>query len=203
VLDDAVEYSLLDVNPARGKRRRMRVAKPRRSFLEPDMVVDLLDEAGAWERRLQPHHRYGRCAVLATLCLAGPRISELTNASRAQLDLRGGRLRVGEAKTDAGLRDLELTAFLLDEIKAHLEAIPSSRLGGSQGAAMPVFPTRTGRRLNASNIRKPAAQRDRRTSQQEASEEGPHADARESDAARATSHLRQPGVGRRARSAFG
>ena len=84
ILDDAVEYRLLDANPARGKRRRMKVAKPRRSFLEPDMVIDLLDEAGAWERELPEHQHYGRRAVIAVLCLAGPRISELTDAPRAR-----------------------------------------------------------------------------------------------------------------------
>jgi len=46
VLDDAVEYELLDTNPARGKRRRMRLPQSRRTFLEPDQVVDLLDAAG-------------------------------------------------------------------------------------------------------------------------------------------------------------
>jgi integrase len=152
ILDDAVEYRLLDSNPARGKRRRMKVTKSRRSFLEPDMVVDLLNAAGEWERSLPEHQRYGRRAVLATLCIAGPRISELTNAPRARLDLHGARLRVGEAKTEAGLRDLELTAFLLDELRARLAAIPA-RLRRSHGAALPVFPTHTGGRLNASNVR--------------------------------------------------
>jgi hypothetical protein len=76
ILDDAVEYDLLSANPARGKRRRLKVPKPARTFLEPDMVVDLLDVAGEWERSLPPHQRYGRRAFLATLCLAGPRISE-------------------------------------------------------------------------------------------------------------------------------
>ena len=47
VLDDAVEYGLLEANPARGKRRRAKVPKSSRTFLEPDMVVDLLDVADA------------------------------------------------------------------------------------------------------------------------------------------------------------
>lgn len=152
VLDDAVEYKLLDANAARGKRRRMKVPRSRRTFLEPDMVVDLLDEAGSWEASLPVHQRYGRRALLATLCLAGPRISELTEASRARLDLHGGRLRVGAAKTEAGLRDLELTAFLLDELRAHLAALPT-RLRDGYGAALPIFPSRTGGRLNAANVR--------------------------------------------------
>lgn len=152
VLDDAVEYKLLEANAARGKRRRMKVPRSRRSFLEPDMVVDLLDEASEWEASLPAHQHYGRRALLATLCIAGPRISELTNAPRARLDLHGGRLRVGEAKTEAGLRDLELTAFLLDELRAHLAAVPM-RLRDAHGAALPILPTRTGGRLNASNVR--------------------------------------------------
>ncbi len=52
ILDDAVEYGLLDANPARGRRRRLPARQSRRSFLEPDMVVDLLVAAGVWEREL-------------------------------------------------------------------------------------------------------------------------------------------------------
>jgi hypothetical protein len=83
ILDDAVEYGLPTANPARGKRRRLKVLKPCRTFLEPDMVVDLLDVADEWERSPPPHPRYGRRAFVATLCLAGPRISELTQTTVA------------------------------------------------------------------------------------------------------------------------
>jgi integrase len=152
VLDDAVEYRLLMANPARGKRRRMKVPKTRRTFLEPDMVVDLLDEAGEWERSLAEHQRYGRRALLAVLCLGGPRISELTSAPRSRLDMHGGRLRVGESKTAAGLRDIELTALVLDELRPHLAAT-SPALRERHGAALPIFHSRTGDRLNASNLR--------------------------------------------------
>src|SRR3954453_23728625 len=95
ILDDAVEYRLLAANPARGKRRRLKVPKPARSFLEPDMVVDLLDVAAEWERSLPAHQRYGRRAFLATVCLAGPRISELTPTTIARLDLEAGGLQLG------------------------------------------------------------------------------------------------------------
>lgn len=156
VLDDAVEYKLLDANPARGKRRRMKVEKPSRSFLEPDMVVDLLDVAGEWEadliRRKRPDQCYGRRAFLATLCLAGPRISEAIESDRGWLDLHSGTLRLGK-KTAAGRgRTLELSAFLLDELRAHLAAVPAV-LRDSGGATLPLYPTRTGGRLNASNVR--------------------------------------------------
>src|SRR5207249_1868216 len=76
ILDDAVEYSLLSANPASGRRRRLKQDKAPRNFLEPDMVIDLLDVAGEWERDVPPHQRYGRRAFLALLCLGGPRIEE-------------------------------------------------------------------------------------------------------------------------------
>ena len=116
------------------------------------MVVDLLDVAGEWEANVPPHQRYGRRALLGALCIAGPRISELTGARRSRLDVHGGRLRVGEAKTEAGLRDVELTAFLLDELRAHLAAVPAE-LRDTHGAKLPIFTTRTGGMLNASNLR--------------------------------------------------
>ena len=152
ILDDAVEYGLLDANPARGKRRRMKVPKSSRTFLEPDMVVDLLDVAGAWERELPAHQHYGRRAFLATLCLSGPRISELIESPRGRLDLHTGQLVLGK-KTEAGIdRTLELSAFLLDEIRGHMAAVPA-HLRDAHGAALPIFPTRTGGRLNPSNVR--------------------------------------------------
>lgn len=151
ILDDAVEYGLLDANPARGRRRRMKLAKSRRTFLEPDQVIDLLDVAGEWERELPPHQQYGRRALLAALCLAGPRISELTGVPRARLDLHGGRLRVGEAKTAAGLRDIELTFFLQAELREHVAHM--SALGRPTSAGAPVFPTYRGGQHSASNIR--------------------------------------------------
>jgi integrase len=152
VLDDAVEYGLLEANPARGKRRRLKVPKSSRSFLEPDMVLDLLDVAGEWERSLPPHQRYGRRAFLATLCLAGPRISELTQVPLGRLDLHEGGLALG-LKTEAGIdRHLELSAFLIDELRAHAESVPAA-LRDRKGPALPLFPTRTGGRLNPSNVR--------------------------------------------------
>jgi integrase len=146
-LDDAVDYGLLESNPARGKRRRMKVPKLARSFLEPDMVIDLLDEAGAWEAELPRHQRYGRRALLALMLLSGgPRISEVCLAGRGEIDLEAGRWRIPASKTDAGARDVELTAFTIAELKAHLAARNPDPHG-------PLFPTWSGGRHNPSNIR--------------------------------------------------
>lgn len=64
VLDAAVEDGYLETNPARGKSVRVKEARPRRTWLEPDEVRCLLDAAGT--------HR----ALLATMILAGLRVSE-------------------------------------------------------------------------------------------------------------------------------
>jgi integrase len=56
-------------------------------------------------------------------------------------------------KTEAGIdRTLELSAFLLDELRAHLAAVPD-RLRDTHGAGLPTFPTRTGGHMNPSNVR--------------------------------------------------
>jgi integrase len=49
ILDDAVEDQHIAHNPARGKRMRVRVPKPTRSFLEMDELAALLDAAAAQE----------------------------------------------------------------------------------------------------------------------------------------------------------
>jgi integrase len=150
VLDDAVEYRLLAVNPARGRRRRMRERKSSRSFLEPDMVVDLLDAAGGWEAGLPPHQRVGRRALLALLCLAGPRVGEVIAADRGDFDLAGGRWRIPESKTDSGRRDVELTMSLRDELVEHVAMMKA--LGRPMGSRNPMFPTRTGARPDRGGI---------------------------------------------------
>jgi integrase len=150
VLDDAVEYGLLVANPARGRRRRMRERRPPRAFLEPDMVVDLLDVAGEWEASLPTHQRVGRRALLALLCLAGPRVGELIAADRGDFDLAAGRWRIPEAKTDSGRRDVELTMCLRDELVEHVASMDG--LGRAIGARAPLFPTRSGRRQDRGGI---------------------------------------------------
>ena len=90
ILDDAVEYGHIDTNPARGRKRRLRAAKPRRTWLELDEVRSLLDASDK--------HR----ALLATMILSGLRVGELTELRWRDLDLAQSRLRVQEAKTDAG-----------------------------------------------------------------------------------------------------
>src|SRR6476469_4356607 len=117
------------------------------------MVLDLLDVAEDWERALPPHQRYGRRAFLATLCLAGPRISELTQTPVARLDLEAGGLQLG-LKTAEGIdRHLELSAFLVDELRAHVESLPAALRERHDPAPPPAMASRRARVSSSARTR--------------------------------------------------
>jgi hypothetical protein len=59
-------------------------------------------------------------------------------------------VRLGK-KTQAGLREVELTAFLQAELRSHRASLVS--LGRREGPEVAVFPTYTGGRHNPSNLR--------------------------------------------------
>ncbi len=150
ILEVAVEYELIARNPARGKRRRLKAASPRRAHLDrADHITALLDAAGQLDHEARPeHHGVGRRATLATLLFAGLRIGELLSLRWRDVDLATGRLRIGEAKTDAGIRTVDLLPALRDELAARKATTtrPAPR--------DLVFATATGRRQGATNIRK-------------------------------------------------
>jgi len=152
ILDDAVDYKLLPANPARGARRRVGEKEKRRPVLEPDMVVDFLDAAGEWDAEAEAAHRWGKRAFFALLMLGGPRISEATGATLPQLDMHAEVFRILESKTTAGERDIDLTAFLVAELRPHLAAA-ANRPGRALSPESPIFPNRYGNPLNDNNIR--------------------------------------------------
>lgn len=134
VLEDAVEFGYVDQNVARGKRRRLKAAKPRRTWLELPQVQALLAAAGT--------HR----VLIATMILAGLRVGELTALRWRDVDLAGGKLRVADAKTEAGVRVVDVSPLLLDELKLH-------RADSEQtGPDDLVFATSRGTMRNRSNI---------------------------------------------------
>jgi integrase len=152
VLEQAVEYEFIDRNPAVGKRRRLRTAKPRRSYLDgAGQISALLGAAGALDARAakgHPGHRHvRRRAMLATLTFAGLRLGELLALRWRDVDLGAGRLRIADAKTAAGVRDVRLLPALRDELAA-LKASAYPR------AEALVFPTSSGEQVGASNLRR-------------------------------------------------
>ena len=158
VLEQAVEYDLIDRDPfgataeAR-KRRRLRTSKPRRSYLDgARQIAALLNAAGELDARAakgHPGHRHiRRRAMLATLTFAGLRLGEMLALRWRDVDLgaggREGRLRIADAKTDAGVRDVPLLPALRAELAGLARGLPLTF----------VFPTSTGRQIGATNLRR-------------------------------------------------
>lgn len=87
-----------------------------------------------------------RRAVIATLGLAGPRVSELCALDIQHVDLIKAKLHVRDAKTAAGIRTIDIRPGLLEELCDYLRSHPEQRMD------RPAFPTRTGQRRDRNNI---------------------------------------------------
>ena len=105
-----------------------------RTWLEADEASALIDAAG--------DHR----ALIAAMVLAGPRISEATALRWRSVDLARGRLTIEASKTDAGRRVVDLSPWLLEELKLHRAKAAYS------GADDYVFATRNGTQRERSNV---------------------------------------------------
>lgn len=72
----------------------------------------------------------GRRAVVATLGGAGLRASELCDVRLRDLrvhDAAGSRLRILDAKTDAGIREVQISPDLAEELVAHIDRLRRAR----------------------------------------------------------------------------
>jgi len=155
ILQQALDYELIDRNPVRVGGRSARFLKrvrPNRTFLEVDEFHALLDAAGELEAEARRDFKgLGRRAMVATLGLAGLRISEMMDLRVAQVDLVRSRFKLADAKTEAGVREVEITLYLRDELLAHVM--------DRQARGLPLAPsdyffgTTTGRRRDPDRFR--------------------------------------------------
>jgi integrase len=150
ILDIAVEREMIDRNPARGRRRKLRQRAPERTWLDrAEQIEALLQAAGELDSEARVDRRATpRRALLATLTLAGLRISEALSLRWRDVDLSAGRLRVRGSKTDAGVRQVDLLPALREELSTHKA---QTRFGWPDDF---VFPTERGGRANPTNVRK-------------------------------------------------
>jgi len=118
ILDSAVERGLLESNPARGKRRRLKVVKPVRRQLEADDLKELLAVAGDMDRNLYRGHRIGRRPMIAAMAKSGLRVTEMCRLRWRDVDVHHERLVIDEAKTDAGNRHVDLSLDVIEELMA-------------------------------------------------------------------------------------
>jgi len=201
ILDEAIEDQHIDRNPARGRRMRVKVPKPPRTFLEMDELVALTDAAAeqdarqsnglsggqgkrngtaaavatCWSQGMRPsdiaaelgltkatisyHLRrlgaqgpatyIGRRAIVATLGGSGTRVSELCDLRIRELRLHaatGAHFRIPDAKTEAGVREVQVSPDLVDELVTHLDNL--RRAGRPTGPDAYLFPNLRGGRMS-------------------------------------------------------
>lgn len=138
ILELAVEYGLLPANPARGRRRRLPSTKPRRPFVQPEQLPALLEAAEKlYGGRGRP--------LLATLAGSGLRIGEALALERRDVNLARGTLTIRQAKTEAGVRVVDLTPALREELALWLDR-------RDRDPAALVFPTNAGQPDNRHNV---------------------------------------------------
>jgi integrase len=87
-----------------------------------------------------------RRAILATLGCAGLRNSEVCELDLRDLDFAHAVIHVRYAKTEAGIRQVNMTPWLHDELLAYRASRPDAALD------QPAFPTRNGARRDGRNI---------------------------------------------------
>ena len=155
ILQQAVDYELVDRNPVRVGGRSARFLKrvrPNRTFLEVDEFLALLDAAGRLETEARADFKgLGRRAMVATLGLAGLRISEMIDLRVSQVDLARSRFKLVDAKTEAGVREVEITLYLRDELLEH--AMDRRARGLPFGPSDHFFGTATGKRRDPNRFR--------------------------------------------------
>lgn len=134
ILDAAGDYGYLDSdrNPARGRRRRVKRSSPARPTIEPEQLPALLEAAD----RLRP--------VLATLAGAGLRSGEACGLDWQDVNLASGTITVGRSKTETGIRQVDVSSALREELAEH-----KSR---ARPPEAPVFSNRNGSRQTVSNV---------------------------------------------------
>jgi len=135
ILDAAGDYGHVDParNVARGRRRRVKRTVPKRPTIEPEQLPSLLEAA----RKLRP--------LLAIMAGAGLRNGEACALDWPDFDPASGTLRVGAAKTEAGVRQVDLP----DALRRELTALKLSTRRSGEG---PMFRNRNGQRQSVSNV---------------------------------------------------
>jgi integrase len=89
----------------------------------------------------------GRRALVAVLGCDGLRVTEAAELNVGDVDLVHAKLRVRDSKTETGVREVDMTPRLVDEVAAYFATRPNAR------PWEPAFPTRTGGRRDKDNTR--------------------------------------------------
>jgi integrase len=203
IMQDAVEDRHIERNPARGRRMRVHVPRPRRSFLEIEELVSLFDAAAEQDESLDPlltrdelgattvrvagllaedqrpkqiAERLGispatvtyhlkvlqatpgrgyavRRTVVEILGRSGLRASELCELRVGHVRLSGpdaARLTIVDAKSEAGIREVQMTPELTRVVTEHLVRLQRTGLPARLGDYL--VPNSRGGRLSRQRV---------------------------------------------------
>jgi integrase len=115
ILDQAVDWDRIPLNPAKGKNRRLRGEPRQRLHVEPEQLLTLL---GASHASLRP--------LLATLAGGGLRIGEAIALKWGDVNLAASTIRVRESKTPAGIRTVDMPVGLAAELRSYKARCPAT-----------------------------------------------------------------------------
>lgn len=151
ILEVAVEHDLIPSNPAKGRRRRLKISKPRPVYLDSAEHIQVMLEAADHLDHDPTARTKGRRAAIALLMLGGPRAAASGSLLERDVDLANGRFLVKQDKTDAGMREVDMVP-LLREILTEYRA-QKMQEGLPTGANDPLLITRSGKPRDRHNVR--------------------------------------------------
>ncbi len=149
ILAVAEERDLITRNPVRvnTRNRKLKTKRRRPIFLDSaEQIVAMIDAATQLDAKPEARTA-GRRALIATLVYAGLRIGEATALRWRDIDLANGRISVGDSKTEAGIRLVDVLPALRDELTSHRHAAATAKPEDL------VFPISSGSRRDKDNAR--------------------------------------------------
>jgi integrase len=114
---------------------------PPRDWLRPDQLEAIFDAAAELDAKAK-RYETNRTGIVTVLAIAGPRVSELGGMRPEHVSLTEEIIRIPEAKTTAGRRDLQMHRAVRDAVEATM----------GNGAQW-LFPTDNGTRRDRNNLR--------------------------------------------------
>lgn len=135
-------------NPAKFTDVRVIPTAPEKTWLTFQQLEMLAQVAEELEAKARGAHRIGRPALVGALFLGGLRVSEMGDLDVGDVDFITDQLWVKCAKTDAGVRSVNMVPKLRTLLENHVSQLPDA------DPKRPLFLTAQGRRRNRANIRK-------------------------------------------------
>jgi integrase len=129
ILESARQDGLIETNAAAAKGTRVKVERRAKlgTWLDYDQVVALLDASQEIDLTSSHYPHLGRRAFNGCLYLGAARVSEACKLERRDVNWERGTIRVRDAKTPAGYRDVPMHRMLFDVMAESWSRRPETR----------------------------------------------------------------------------